>query len=173
MRPLAFSKDAPQEIEYEHSADVLRAAGDHAAQAGVVLAVEPINRFECYLCNTTTQLRKICDLADHSHVKAMFDTHHGNIEEKSFSSALDTIAPHLRHVHICENDRGTPGSGHVPFGEIFAKLHELDYTGWLTIESFTRSDIEFANAINVWREFSPPWDIAEQGHAFIRKNQKS
>ena len=98
----------------------------------------------------------------------MIDTHHANIEEKIISDAIDTIAPYLSHVHISENDRGTPGKGHIPWDEVFSSLSKIKYDGWLIIEGFTRNDPDFANAINVWREFAKPWDMAEQGYAFIQ-----
>ncbi len=75
----------------------------------------------------------------------------------------------LAHVHISENDRGTPGDGHVCWDETFSALAKIKYKGWLTIEAFSRSDPEFANAINVWREYSKPWDIAENGYKFIKQ----
>src|SRR3546814_8946678 len=59
-----FSKQAPTEQEYEWSADVLRKAGDHAAQAGVLLTPEAVNRFECYLCNTMEQLTYLLEKTD-------------------------------------------------------------------------------------------------------------
>jgi D-psicose/D-tagatose/L-ribulose 3-epimerase len=107
--------------------------------------------------------------ADHPNVKAMFDTHHANIEEKSLSKALSTIAPYLAHVHISENDRGTPGDGQVHFDEAFSSLAKIKYNGWLTIEAFSRNDPDFANSIGVWREYSDPWDIAEKGFRFIKQ----
>ncbi len=155
--------------EYQRSADVLRAAGDYAKTAGVVLAPEALNRFECYLCNTVAQLRHLVELTAHSHVRAMFDTHHANVEEKSLPNAIRHIAPLLAHVHLSENDRGTPGSGHINFSDTIRTLREIGYDGWMTIEAFSRADPAFANAINVWREFSPAWEIAEQGHAFLRR----
>ncbi len=164
-----FAQCAPQEQEYERSAEALRTAGDYAAQADVTFAVEALNRFECYLCNTMQQLQHLVEKADHPRVRAMFDTHHANIEEKQPDEPIRTIAPHLHHVHVSENDRGTPGAGHVHWDRTFAALAEIDYTGWLTIEGFTRNDPDFANSINVWREFAQPWDMAEQGLTFIRK----
>ncbi|AQG81963.1 sugar phosphate isomerase/epimerase family protein [Spirosoma montaniterrae] len=163
-----FSRQEPQRIEYERSAEVLRQAGDYAAQAGIVLTPEALNRFECYLCNTTAQLRHLVELTDHPNVRAMFDTHHANIEEKSFPEAIQMLAPVLAHVHISENDRGTPGSGHIPWDDTFKTLADINYTGWLTIEAFTRNDPDFANAIGVWREYNEPWHIAENGLTFIR-----
>lgn len=155
--------------ELKWSAEILHNAGEHAKDAGVVLALEALNRFECYLVNTMKQLSKLVESANHSHVKAMFDTHHGNIEEKKYGQAIDTIAEHLHHVHISENDRGTPGSGHIPFDDTFSALSSINYEGWLTIEAFSRSDPDFANAINVWREYDEAWDIAEKGFAFIKE----
>jgi D-psicose/D-tagatose/L-ribulose 3-epimerase len=164
-----FSKAAPVEEEYRRSAEVLYQAGDYAAQAGILLTPEALNRFECYLCNTMQQLGHLLDLVDHPNVKAMFDTHHANMEEKHLGEAIRFIAPRLGHFHISENDRGTPGSGHVPWDETFAALAEVGYKGWLTIEGFTRNDPDFANAIGVWREFSAPWEMAENGYKLIRE----
>lgn len=167
-----FTKQPPQVTEYAYCAEVLYAAGEHAKQADVTLAVEALNRFECYLCNTMDQLKTLVAMSDHPNVKAMYDTHHANIEEKKNGVALQTIGPVLSHVHISENDRGTPGDGHVQWEDIFSTLKSIQYKGWFTIEAFSRNDPDFANAINVWREFSSPWDIAEKGLAFIKKHLK-
>ncbi|MDX1637081.1 MAG: sugar phosphate isomerase/epimerase family protein [Balneolaceae bacterium] len=164
-----FHDKAPDQDEYKRSAEVLRKAGEYAAQADILLTPEAINRFECYLCNTMEQLAGLVEQVDHPNVRAHFDTHHANIEEKTLAGALKTAAPVLGHVHISENDRGTPGSGHVPWDETFSTLSEIDYSGWLTIEAFTRYDPDFANSINVWREYNEPWDVAEEGYAFITK----
>ncbi|MGK2864146.1 MAG: sugar phosphate isomerase/epimerase family protein [Chitinophagaceae bacterium] len=163
-----FAQHAPQDKEYGWSADVLYAAGDYAAQAGIILAMEAVNRFECYLCNTMEQLSRLVKKVSHPNVKAMYDTHHANIEEKKNRDAIMTIAPYLSHVHISENDRGTPGDGHVLWDETFSALAQIKYKGWLTIEAFSRNDPDFANAINVWREYSKPWDIAVNGLSFIK-----
>ena len=118
------------------------------------------------------QLSDLVHRTDHPNVRAMFDTHHANMEEKRFPEAIRTIAPVLAHVHISENDRGTPGSGHIPWDDTFRTLAEVDYRGWMTIEAFTRNDIDFANSINVWREYNKPWHIAENGLKFIREMQE-
>jgi D-psicose/D-tagatose/L-ribulose 3-epimerase len=171
-----FAHHAPEDREYGWSAEVLHKAGEYAAQADIVLALEALNRFECYLCNTMEQLSRLVKAAGHPNVKAMFDTHHANIEEKKIPVAIRTIEPWLAHVHISENDRGTPGDGHVPFDDVFSTLSEMNYSGWFTIEAFSRNDPDFANSIGVWREYSKPWDIAENGLTFIqemiRKHEK-
>ena len=163
-----FAQRAPEEEEYKRSAEILHKAGEYAAQAGILLTPEAVNRFECYLCNTMDQLAYLVNKVDHPNVKAMFDTHHANIEEKTLKDAIRSISPILGHVHISENDRGTPGSGHVDFNEVFAELAAINYRGWLTIEGFTRNDPAFANSIGVWREFSEPWNMAENGYQLIK-----
>ncbi|SMO48908.1 sugar phosphate isomerase/epimerase family protein [Fodinibius sediminis] len=164
-----FHDKAPDEDEYKRSAEVLAKAGEYAEQAGILLAPEAINRFECYLCNTMEQLVYLVEKVSHPSVKAHFDTHHANIEEKNIGDAIRRAAPVLGHVHISENDRGTPGSGHISWDETFGTLAEIGYDGWLTIEAFTRDDPDFANSINVWREYSKPWDVAENGYALIKE----
>lgn len=164
-----FVNRPAMEQEYALAGEVLHAAADYAAQANITFALEALNRFECYLCNTMEQLLKLVKAADHPNVRAMFDTHHSNIEEKKYATALQTIAPVLAHVHISENDRGTPGDGQVLWDDAFSSLAAINYQGWLTIEAFSRNDPDFANAIGVWREFSDPWDIAENGYKFIRE----
>lgn len=165
----SFSRAAPTEQEYQWSAEVLRQVGDHARQADIVLTLEAVNRFETYLANTMDQLATLVELTAHPQVKAMYDTHHANIEEKSIAGPITRISSHLAHVHISENDRGTPGRGLVRWEEVFKALKDAKYEGWYTIESFSRADPDFANAINVWREYSDPWEIAEEGYSFIRK----
>jgi D-psicose/D-tagatose/L-ribulose 3-epimerase len=132
-----------------------RAVGDHAAKKKVRLAVEALNRFECYFLNTMAQLADYLDEVDHPHVKAMYDTFHSNIEEKDPVAAIKTIKRHMIHVHISENDRGTPGKGHVPWDATYKALQAAKYDGWLTIEAFGRAIPALAAATRVWRDFFP------------------
>lgn len=164
-----FDNHEPFEIEYERAAEILHQAGEYAQQAGVLLTPEAINRFECYLCNTMAQLAHLLQKVNHPNVRAMYDTHHANMEEKGISASIELISPYLSHFHISENDRGTPGSGHVHWDETFETLAKINYNGWLTIEAFSRNDPAFANAIGVWREYNEPWDIAENGFKFIKE----
>lgn len=166
-----FRNRPPSEDEYKWSAELLYKAGEYAAQSGIVFAIEAINRFECYLCNTIEQLNKLVMLTNHENVRPMFDTHHANIEEKDFKSSLKSMKGSLKHVHISENDRGAPGDGHIQWEEIFSILSEIEYSEWLTIEAFSRNDESFANSINVWREYSDPWEIAGRGISMIKRMQ--
>lgn len=141
--------------EHKRGVSFHRRAGDHAARKNVRFAVEALNRFECYFLNTMQQLSDHLDEVDHPHVKAMYDTFHSNIEEKDPVAAIKAIKKHMIHVHISENDRGTPGKGHVPWAETFKGLKAAKYDGWMTIEAFGRAIPALAAATRVWRDFFP------------------
>jgi len=165
-----FTNEPPTTDEKKWSVEMLQKAGEYAQQAGVVLTPEALNRFECYLVNTMADLKELVDEVNHPNVQAIYDTHHANIEEKSQQKGILTIQPHLHHMHISENDRGAPGEGQINWGEVFSTLKEINYDGWLTVEAFSRSSPEFANAINVWREYSTLEAVCKQGFDFINSN---
>ena len=164
-----FSGDGPTADEHKRAVDFHRAAGEIARKHGVTIALEAINRFECYFVNTMTDLAAHLSAVKHPNVKGMYDTFHANIEEKDPIAAISAIWPHLCHVHISENDRGTPGEGHIDFAPVFAALKHSGYDGWLTIEAFGRALPELAAATRVWRDFFPaPSEVYRVGHAVIR-----
>ena len=150
-----FSGGPATKQEHQRGVSFHRRAGDHAAKKNVRFAVEALNRFECYFLNTMEQLCEHLDAVDHPHVKAMYDTFHSNIEEKDPVAAVKAIKKHMIHVHISENDRGTPGKGHVPWAETFKAIKAAKYDGWMTIEAFGRAIPALAAATRVWRDFFP------------------
>ena len=165
----SFTKEPPTDEERKRSAEVLRQAAEYAATTGVILTPEALNRFECYLYNTLSDMETLIQAVDHPNLRMIYDTHHAHIEEKSMSEAIDTFGTYFAHVHISENDRGTPGKGQVNWEEVFDGLHRIGYDGWLTIEAFSRNNPEFASGINVWRNFESTLDeIYEEGYQFIR-----
>lgn len=135
----------------------------------VTIALEPLNRFETYFLNTTADAIALCQNVGDPHVGLMFDTFHANIEEKSLGAALRSACGHLKHVHTCENDRGIPGSGHVAWAEVFPALQDLQYDGWLVIESFGQAIPEIAAAACIWRDLAAvPDAIAWEGLEFLQ-----
>ena len=150
-----FSGAAPTAAERNRGVSFHRKAGDYAAKKNVRFALEALNRFECYFLNTMEQLADYLDEVDHPAIKAMYDTFHANIEEKDPVKAIKTIKKHMIHVHISENDRGTPGKGHVPWKETYKALRAAKYDGYLTIEAFGRALPDLAAATRVWRDFFP------------------
>lgn len=136
----------------------------------VTLAIEPLNRFETFFLNTAADAVALCDAVGHPRVGVAFDTFHASIEEKDVAAACRHVGRHLKHVQISENDRGTPGSGHVPWAAVFETLDALGYDEWLTIESFGPNLGDFSSAVCIWRDIEPTPDaIAFDGLKFLRQ----
>ena len=170
-RPLGeFSGKEPSEDEKKWGAETLRAGAEHAAKLRVKIAIEFLCRFETYFLNTARDAAAFVQRVNHPNFGMMYDTFHANIEEKDPPAALAAAADQIIHVHISENDRGTPGHGHVQWKETFKTLRKMNYNGWLTIESFSRVLAELAAATRVWRDFFPSVEeVYEEGIKFIRR----
>jgi D-psicose/D-tagatose/L-ribulose 3-epimerase len=144
-------------------------SAEYAADTDILLTPEALNRFECYLYNTLDDISQLIKDVDHPNLGMIFDSHHAHIEEKNSGQAIIKYADLIRHVHITESDRGTPGSGQVRWEEIFDSLARICYDGWLTIEAFSRNKPEFASGINVWRNFQPTLEeVYREGYRFIK-----
>jgi D-psicose/D-tagatose/L-ribulose 3-epimerase len=140
-------------------------AGDH----GVVLCVEPLNRFETSFLNLASQAIEVVDRVDHPACQIMLDTFHMNIEEKSLGDAVRAVGPRLRHVHACENDRGAPGTGNVTWEAFATALRDIQYDGPVVIESFTANVKSIARAAAIWRALAPSQDaLAANGLSFLK-----
>jgi D-psicose/D-tagatose/L-ribulose 3-epimerase len=156
--------------EWRRAVDCWEQLGPWLEQHEVTAAIEPLNRFETYFLNTADDAARFGDEVGHPNVGILFDTFHANIEEKSIADGYRKVARHLKHVHTCENDRGTPGSGHVEWALVFEAIKEIGYDGWLTIESFGSNLPEIAAAAAVWRDLAvTPEAVAFEGIKFLKK----
>lgn len=169
--PLAvFTGMGPTADEKKRAAEVLRQSAEEAKKANVMLAIEYLNRFECYFLTTGAQARELVQQVNHSHFKTMFDSFHANIEEKNSAQCIKDLAGHFVHVHISESDRGTPGTGQVHWDEVFRALREVKYDGWLVLEAFGRALPALAAATRVWRDLFPnPEEVYTRGLQFMKE----
>lgn len=131
---------------------------DHAGERGVVLAIEPLNRYETSLITTAAQLMEVIDPLPAEVVGVNLDTYHMNIEEQTFADAFTTVGSRLRHLQVCGNDRGAPGDDHLDWAEIRTGLEAVGYRGMLGFESFTADNASIAVAASIWRSFAPSQD---------------
>jgi len=156
--------------EWRWCVEGLRAAAERAGQTGVLLAIEPLNRFETHVLNTAADAARMVREVDSPHLKVQLDTFHANIEEKDTAAAIRATGGLLGHFHACENDRGVPGTGQVRWKEVFAALKAIDYGGWVTIESFATGIVDLCAAACIWRPIYDTADkLARDGLAFLRK----
>ncbi len=158
--------------EWDWSVQGMREVAEYAQTKDVTLAIEYLNRFETYLLTCADELVRYIDAVDHPNCRAAFDTFHANMEEKSIADAIRICAPYLVHVQISENDRSTPGKGHINFEEVFGALQEVGYKGPIAIEAFGPNPPELAAATHIFRPmFSSPEQLAEDGLAFIKSER--
>jgi D-psicose/D-tagatose/L-ribulose 3-epimerase len=140
----------------------------YAADAGVALGIEALNRYETSVVNTVVQT---IELIEHlpSNVGIMLDSYHMNIEEKDPYTAVTVAGPHLKHVQVSGSDRGAPGSDHLDWPRWLGALAESGYRGAICIESFTGDNETIATAASIWRPLAPSQDqLATDGLAYLR-----
>jgi D-psicose/D-tagatose/L-ribulose 3-epimerase len=155
--------------EWQYAVDCFQDLTSTLDENNVTLAIEPLNRFETFFLTTAEDAIRLCDEVGHRRVGLLFDTFHTNIEEKDVPAAFVSAGGRLKHIHISENDRGIPGTGHVDFPGILNALPSIAYDGVLVIESFGYLLPEMAAATAIWRDLaSTPEAIAFEGLKYLR-----
>ena len=151
------------------SVSLVRDVARYALDRGIYLGVEPLNRYETSMINLVSDALRYVEDVGVENVKIHFDTYHANIEEKSLGDAIRNAGKMLYHVHSCENDRGTPGSGHIPWSEVAQALRDVGYDRWLVIETFQPGIKEIAVAASIWRPLEKDQElIAINGLKFLK-----
>lgn len=176
--PLVFAGRPPQPVSEEERFSRktrcvagLKEAGDHAARLNVVLAVEPLNRFESDVLCTTQQAIELLDAVDHPAIQLMLDTFHMHMEEASIAEAIRLGGKRVVHFQANENHRGFPGTGATDWVEVFRALHDIGYAGPISLEPFRRNDDRFGVPFAQWR--APHEDESERlaaSAAFIKSH---
>jgi D-psicose/D-tagatose/L-ribulose 3-epimerase len=163
--PLVFAGIKPAPIaeaerlaRFERCIEGLAHAAKAAADAGVGLALEPLNRFETDSGSTVAQGIELVDAVGSPALGLLLDSFHMNIEEPALGAAIRLAGARLRHFQANENHRGCPGTGQMPWSEVFRALHEVGYDGPVSLEPFRREDERFGVPLAQWR---PP-DTAER-----------
>ncbi|GAB3995212.1 sugar phosphate isomerase/epimerase family protein [Nocardioides marmoraquaticus] len=161
--------DAARGAAYDELREHLAPVVEHARQAGVAIGVEPLNRYETSLVNTTAQGLDALGPLLGPHLGLALDTYHLNLEERSSADAVRRAGEHLVHVQVCGSDRGAPGGDQTDWPALLAALDEVGYAGPLVLESFTADNAAIATAASIWRPLAPTQDdLARDGLAFLR-----
>lgn len=135
----------------ERSAAAMHAVAQTAADLGLILCVEVLNRFETFMFNTAREGLAYLDMVDAPNVKLQLDTYHMNMEEDDLGDAIRLAGNRLGHFHCAANNRRLPGPGHIQWPAVHAALDDIGYTGWLVIETFPNPAVETGRAVNTWR----------------------
>lgn len=121
-------------LEWDLAVDSVRQTAIYAAKRGLVLAVEPINRYETYMITTVDDAMQFVADVGEKNVKLNLDTFHMNIDEPDPAAAILKAGKALAHMHVADSNRQSPGRGHTDFATIFRALHEIDFQGTLALE---------------------------------------
>jgi D-psicose/D-tagatose/L-ribulose 3-epimerase len=161
--PGVVKRRRPPADEYRWTAEGLHALATHAAERDVAIVLEPMSHFRTHLVNTPAQMMRLIALADHDNLRVLFDTYHIVTEIRDYPAALREVAGRLLAVHACENDRGRPGGGLIPWRDIFATLREIRFDGIIALEGYNSSLGDFAFQRGMFHNVCP------DGAAFVRE----
>ena len=170
LAPVGDLPDAsPGARERESALAGLTAVARRAADVGVTLALEPLNRFESAYPTTVAEACLLVDAVGAANLGLLLDTFHMNIEERDSAAAIRLAGSRLRHFHCSENDRGPVGSGHIAWPTVRGALQDTDYRGDLVVESFGSTVPAISRACCIWRPLAvDATALAQESVSFLR-----
>ena len=159
----------PPADELARAAENLHLLADYASHLGVRIVIEPMSRFRLHLVNTAAQAVNLVRLADHANLRVNLDTFHMITEERDYGAAIRGAAPVLWGLHACENDRGVPGGGLVPWPDVFAALAGVNGCIRLMLETYNTGPGDFGFSRGIFQDLCPnPESFIRQGLEFIQ-----
>ncbi|HEY4653616.1 MAG TPA: sugar phosphate isomerase/epimerase [Cyclobacteriaceae bacterium] len=159
-----------RKAEWDLAVKNLRTVCEMASSRGLQIALEPLNRFESDLVNNVDDVSRLIADIDHPAAKILLDGFHMNIEEKDIEQAIAQAGSKLIHMQVSENYRGTPGTGQTRWDAYRRGLESANYSGTVTIESFTPDNKELAGAVCFWHPMAASQDeFARDGLQFLKK----
>jgi D-psicose/D-tagatose/L-ribulose 3-epimerase len=159
--PIDYSKPIDKAGDRARGLEGIASLADFAANLGIDLCLEVLNRFENHVLNTAEEGVAFVRETGKANVKVHLDTFHMNIEEDSFGDAIRATGSLLGHVHVGENNRRVPGKGRLPWHEIGAALREIGYDRAVVLEPFVTMGGGIGSDIKVWRDLSENADEAQ------------
>ena len=166
-----FISEDQKKKERDWCVENLVRIGKIAGDNGIIVGLEPLNRFETDMINTADQALSLVKEAASPHIKIQLDTFHNNIEEKNIADTIRKVGKELLcHIQGNESDRGTPGTGNLDWVGIKQALIEIEYDGAIVIETFGEVSEEIARAASIWRPLANSSDeLAIEGLGFYKK----
>ena len=126
--------------------ELAREICDYALDKDVTLLLEPVNRYEINFINNVTQGVELMKKVGRENIKLMPDVFHMNIEDATIGGQLAENIDYVGYIHLADSNRYAPGQGHTDFDDIFEKLKEADYKGWVSVEILPQPDPDTAAA---------------------------
>jgi D-psicose/D-tagatose/L-ribulose 3-epimerase len=161
--PGRVERRVPPRDEYERTAESLHELAAYGKRCGVAIVLEPMSHFRTHVVNTPAQAMRLIAMADHRNLGVLLDTYHLITEIRDYAQAIHTVRDRLWGLHACENDRGVPGGGLVPWDAIWATLRATAFDGYLLMETYNSSIGDFAYRRGMFHNVCP------DGYAFVRE----
>jgi D-psicose/D-tagatose/L-ribulose 3-epimerase len=161
--PGTVKRRIPPANEYKHIAESLHQLAEYGERHGVAIVLEPMSHFRTHVANTPEQVMRLITMADHRNLCILLDTYHLVTEVRDYARAIWTARDRLWGIHACENDRGVPGGGLVPWDVVFAALKEITFDGYIFLETYNSSIGDFAYQRGMFHNVCP------NGHTFVQE----
>lgn len=130
-------QDTPLQAVHDTVVNNLRYAAKELEKAGMMLLIEPINRFDIpgfYLTGTAQGLALIEEVGS-ANLRLQYDIYHMQRMEGELTQTLIEQLPKIGHIQIADNPgRGEPGTGEINFDYLFGVIKASDYDGWVGCE---------------------------------------
>lgn len=168
-----FTGNSCTDDERQILKEVMTEVASYAKERGITIALEPINRYESYVCTSTDEVLDLIKEVGADNLGLHLDTFHMNIEEANFFDPVIKAGKHLKHIHITESDRGMTGEGNVQWNSLFKALAQINYDGPLVLENFSSEIQELVGPTSLWRPSKyNSEDLAKGSLNFIRQKVK-
>ena len=156
----------------ERAAREVGAVADHAADEGVAMTFEVLNRYETSAINTAAQALEFCDLSGSENLRIHLDTFHMAIEESDMAGAIRAALPRLGYLELGQSARGPLSTGTVDILGVVARALDDGYTGRWGVEAFSRPLVGegAGDMLAIWRApFEDGLALASDAIRVVRK----
>ena len=168
--PGTVRRRVPPPEERRRAADALHQLAAHGASRGVAVVIEPMSHFRTHIANTPEQVAALIGLSDHPNLQCLLDTYHLITEIRDYAAAVHTVRDRLWGIHACENDRGVPGGGLVPWEAFCAALRAGKFDGYVLLETYNSAQGDFAHQRGMFHNVCPDgYAFARDGIAFMKR----
>lgn len=161
----------------DRSAEGMREICRAAADNGIAVSLEILNRYETFLLNTAAEGVAYVRQVGCPNLGLLLDTFHMNIEEDTLPGAIETAGDLLTHFHVGEADRDVPRpDGHIDWKAVFAALKRIGYRGIVEFEPFVTMGTEIGKNVCLWRDLTLGEDLDEKMRrslAFVKREMAS
>ena len=135
--------------------DNLAYGSDMLARINARALLEPLNAVDApgYIIPTTADAVACIGKVRRENLKLQFDIYHRHVSEGNVIDALTEYATVIGHIQFADAPgRHQPGTGAINFSDIFDKIDENGYSGWVGAEYIPTHDT--VDSLDWFRDWS-------------------